>query len=70
MVRAAQAEVADLKTRAAADVEAAKQQAVASLQGDVKALTIQLAEKVVQRSLDKKTAEQLVDSFIAEVASS
>jgi F-type H+-transporting ATPase subunit b len=64
-----QTELAAMRERAAADVEAAKAQAVADLRREVTTLAVGAAEVIVQRSLDRPTQEQLVDNYIAQVAS-
>ena len=64
-----QTELAQLRERAAADIEAAKRQAVADLRGEVAELAIGAAEVIVQRSLDRDTQTRLVDSYIEQVSS-
>jgi len=64
-----QTELAAMRERAAGDVEAAKQQAIADLRREVATLAIGAAEVIVQRNLDRPTQEQLVDNYIAQVAS-
>ncbi len=63
-----QTELADLRTRAVADIDAAKVQAVADLRGEVAQLAIGAAETVVQRSLDTATQTQLVEDYIDQLA--
>jgi len=64
-----QTELAGMRERAAADVEAAKAQAVADLRREVSTLAIGAAEVVVQRNLDRPTQEQLIENYISQVAS-
>jgi F-type H+-transporting ATPase subunit b len=64
-----QTELAAMRERAAADVESAKSQAIADLRREVSALAIGAAEVIVQRNLDRPTQEQLVENYIAQVAS-
>jgi F-type H+-transporting ATPase subunit b len=64
-----QGELAEMRSRAAADVEAAKNQAIADLRTEVANLAIGAAEVVVQRNLDRATKSQLVESYINQVAS-
>lgn len=66
----AQADIADLRQKAAADIEVAKAQAIADLRGEVTALAIGAAERVVERNLDEATNAQLVESYIAQVGAS
>jgi F-type H+-transporting ATPase subunit b len=64
-----QTELGQMRERAAADVEAAKSQALADLRHQVAELAINAAEVVVQRNLDRPTQEQLVNSYIDQLAS-
>jgi len=61
------AELAEMRAKAADDIEASKQRAIAELQSQVASLAIGAAERIVERSLDRSTQEQLVESFIREV---
>ncbi len=63
-----QSELADLRTRAVADIDAAKAHAMNDLRSEVAALAIGAAETVVQRSLDSATQTQLVEDYINQVA--
>lgn len=63
-----QQELADLRTRAVADIDAAKTQAMADLRGEVAKLAIGAAEAIVQRNLDESTQTQLVDEYIDQIA--
>lgn len=63
----AEADVAELRQRAAADIEAAKEQAIADLRGEVAAIAIGAAERVVERNLDAETNTALVESYINQV---
>lgn len=63
-----QTELAELRTRATADIEAAKVQAIADLRGEVASLAIGAAEVVVGRSLDQPTQVQLIEDYINQVA--
>jgi F-type H+-transporting ATPase subunit b len=63
-----QAELAELRQRAIADIDSAKAQAMSDLRGEVAQLAIGAAETVVQRSLDPATQTQLVEDYIDQVA--
>jgi F-type H+-transporting ATPase subunit b len=63
-----QTELAEMRERAAADVESAKVQAIADLRGEVANLAIGAAEVVVGKNLDRDTQTQLVEQYIASVA--
>ena len=61
-------ELAELRTRAVADIDAAKAQAMSDLRGEVAKLAIGAAETIVQRNLDEATQTQLVDEYISSIA--
>ena len=63
-----QAELAELRTRAIADIDDAKSRAMNDLRGEVAQLAIGAAETVVQRNLDTATQTQLVEDYINQVA--
>lgn len=65
----AEEEIAEMKVRAAADIDTAKAQAMADLRGDVSAIALGAAERVVGASLDPAAHSQLIDSYISEVGS-
>lgn len=61
-------ELAELRTRAVADIDAAKATAMTDLRDEVASLAIGAAETVVQRNLDADTQTQLVEDYINQVA--
>jgi F-type H+-transporting ATPase subunit b len=65
-----QAELAEMRQRAAADIDAAKAQAIADLRAEVADIAIGAAQVVVQRNLDRDTQLQLIENYINQVASS
>ena len=67
LMERAEAEVAELRTRSQDDIRAAQDRAMADLRGQVSALAIELAEKVVERNLDRDTNLALIDSYINQV---
>jgi F-type H+-transporting ATPase subunit b len=54
--------------RASEQIEAERNRTVQELQGSISDLTIELAEKVVGRSLDTQVQREMVDAYIKEVA--
>lgn len=66
-MRALDAEVSDMRRRAASDIEVAKGQALAELRGEVANIAIGAAEQVVEHNLDPETNRRLVENFIAQV---
>ena len=69
LVRRAEAEVAELRERNAADLRAAQERAISELQSQVRTLAVDLAEKIVGENLDRDRNLRLVDQFIAELNS-
>ncbi len=69
LIAKAEADAAEVRQRAEADIEVQRQRALNELRGDVAQLSIDLAERIVERSLDGDTQRQLVDSFIDQVGS-
>jgi F-type H+-transporting ATPase subunit b len=69
LMQRAEAEVAELKQRTQEDINSARDRTMAELRSDVANLAVELAEKVVQRNLDRETNLALVDSFINQVGS-
>ena len=67
IIARAEAEANEIKAKAREDVEAGKARAITELQSQVGDLTIALAEKVVERSLDDATNRQLIDNYITNL---
>jgi F-type H+-transporting ATPase subunit b len=68
-IAAVDGEIAELRARAAEDIRLATQRAMSDLQGRVAELSIELAEKVVERNLDRQTQTALIESYINQVGS-
>ena len=68
-IAAVEGEIAELRARAAEDIRLATERAMADLQGRVAELSIELAEKVVERNLDRQTQTALIESYINQVGS-
>ena len=69
LIARAEAEAAEVRERAQVDIAAQQQRAMTELRNDVAQLSIDLAERIVERNLDRDTQLQLVDSFIDQVGS-
>ena len=69
IIARAETEANEIKARATDDIRLATERAQADLQSSVKDLSIELAEKVVERNLDPETQRALIDSYIAQVGS-
>ena len=70
LIARAETEAGELRNRAQEDIRLATERALADLQSRVAELSIELAEKVVERNLDRDTNIALIDSFINQVGSS
>jgi F-type H+-transporting ATPase subunit b len=68
-IAAVDAEIAELRARAAEDIRLATARAMDDLQSKVTELSIELAEKVVERNLDRQTQTALIESYINQVGS-
>ncbi len=64
----AEKEAEAIVARAQETIQAERTRTVQELQGTIAAISIDLAEKVVGRSLDDKTQREFVDSYIRDVA--
>jgi F-type H+-transporting ATPase subunit b len=64
----AQAEIAEVRQRAAADVESAKAQAMQDLKADVADIAMSATEMLVKRNLDRDTQQRLVEDYINQMA--
>jgi F-type H+-transporting ATPase subunit b len=69
LIAKAEADALELRQRATADIEAAKDRALDELKTKLATMAIDLAEKVVEANLDRPTNERLVESYIARVGS-
>ena len=63
----AEADAAETRSRAQEDIRLASERAQADLQSRVADLSIELAEKIVERNLDRDTQLALVESYIGQV---
>jgi F-type H+-transporting ATPase subunit b len=67
LMQRAEADAAELRQRTQEEIRAAQERAVADLRAQVAELAIQLAEKVVERNLDRDTNTALIESYIQQV---
>jgi F-type H+-transporting ATPase subunit b len=56
-----------MRERNRAEIEGAQSRAMADLRAQVSGLAIELAEKVVERNLDRDTSLALIESYINQV---
>jgi F-type H+-transporting ATPase subunit b len=69
LIARAEADAAELRERAQEDIRLAGERAMADLRSRVSDLAIELAEKVVERNLDRDTQMALIDNYINSVGS-
>lgn len=68
IVSKAESEAESIVQRAQQDVQAERERAVQQLRAEVGRLSVQLAEKIVQRELDERAHQQLIDRYIDTLA--
>lgn len=69
LIARAEADAAEVRERARQDVTLATERAMAELRSRVGHLSIDLAEKIVERNLDRDTQMALIEQYIEEVGS-
>ena len=67
LITRAEQEAAELRSRNAEQVEAERTRVLSELQGQVATLAVDLAERVVQGSLDREANLRLIENYINEV---
>jgi F-type H+-transporting ATPase subunit b len=65
----AEAEAVELRQRNQTEINAARDRLLADIQTQVRGLAIDLAEKVVEKNLDRDTQLALIESYINQVGS-
>jgi len=56
-----------IKEDALREIESEKNKAVASLKSQVGAMSVMIASKIIEKQIDEKSQEQLVDQYLKEV---
>jgi F-type H+-transporting ATPase subunit b len=69
LIARAETDAAEVRARAQEDARVAGDRAMADLRGRVSDLSIELAEKIVERNLDHDTQLALIDNYIDSVGS-
>jgi F-type H+-transporting ATPase subunit b len=67
LIAKAEADAAEIRNRAQEDIRLAQERAMADLRAQVADLSIELAEKVVERNLDRDTQVALIENYINSV---
>ncbi len=69
LVAKAEADAQELRGKAADDIRLASERAMSDLTAKVSELSVQLAEKIVEKNIDPASQQQLVENFINQVGS-
>lgn len=69
-LKRAEDEAAAVRARAAEDAQAAASRAMTDLQGQVGSISVELAEKIVEKNLDRDAQQHLIENFISQVGRS
>ncbi|WJH36268.1 F0F1 ATP synthase subunit B [Paenibacillus aurantius] len=67
LIQNAKAEAGRLKEEALKDIENEKNKAVAALRSQVSAMSVLIASKIIEKQVDQKSQEQLIDQYLQEV---
>lgn len=70
MIAEAQQQAAQIKEKAAADVELEKKNALNEVKDTISGLAMEIASKVVEREINEKDHKALVDEFIEKIGES
>ncbi|SDS96747.1 F-type H+-transporting ATPase subunit b [Paenibacillaceae bacterium GAS479] len=68
IVDTARSEATRLKDEAVRDIESEKNKAIASLRSEVGSISVAIASKIVEKQIDEKSQEQIVDNYLKEVS--
>ncbi|MBD2868341.1 F0F1 ATP synthase subunit B [Paenibacillus arenilitoris] len=69
IVQSAKSEATRLKDDALKDIESEKNKAIAALRTEVGGISVKIASKIMEKQVDEKSQEQLVDQYLKEVGS-
>jgi F-type H+-transporting ATPase subunit b len=67
IIVAARAETNRLKDEALQDIENEKNKAVAALRSQVSAMSVMIASKIIEKQIDEKSQQELVEHYLKEV---
>ena len=67
ILRQARADADALREKAGADIELERKKALNDVKGDISRIALDIAEKVVERELDKKDQERLIEGFLRDM---
>lgn len=69
IIGTAKSEATRLKEDAVRDIDSEKNKAIAALRGEVGGMSVAIASKIIEKQIDEKSQEQLVDQYLKEVGS-
>lgn len=69
IVQSAKNEAVRLKNEALVDIESEKNKAISALRTEVGGISVQIASKIIEKQVDEKSQEELVDKYLKEVKS-
>ncbi|MFF2481285.1 F0F1 ATP synthase subunit B [Paenibacillus sp. NPDC058071] len=69
IVQAAKAEAGRVKDDALKDIESEKNKAITALRTEVGGISVKIASKIIEKQIDEKSQEQLVNQYLKEVGS-
>ncbi|MNI14815.1 ATP synthase subunit b [compost metagenome] len=67
IIQQAKDEAVRLKDGAVKDIENEKNKAITALRSEVSAMSVKIASKIIEKQIDEKSQEQLVESYLKEV---
>ncbi|EGL13568.1 MULTISPECIES: F0F1 ATP synthase subunit B [unclassified Paenibacillus] len=70
IVDKAKGEADRVKEEAVREIESEKNKAVAALRGQVSAMSVMIASKIIEKQVDEKSQEELVNHYLNEVGGS
>lgn len=69
IVSAAKNEATRLKEEALKDIESEKNKAISALRTEVGGISVQIASKIIEKQVDEKSQEEIVEKYLKEVGS-
>jgi F-type H+-transporting ATPase subunit b len=67
LLKQAKDESVRIKQEALNDIQAEKNKAVAALKGQVGAMSVMIASKIIEKQVDEKSQQDLVEQYLKEV---
>jgi len=69
IVTSAKNEATRLKDEALKDIESEKNKAISALRTEVGGISVQIASKIIEKQVDEKSQEEIVNKYLKEVGS-